>query len=380
MQNTGNSSLPSTKAVVYQLCVALEKCFLLDAGEIVFIEHYGDVTSDQEQIEVKNYKGNLTAGHENFWKTLHNWMGADFQAEKYSALVLYTTQSIDLNSPLVRWNELSISEKKEILLLINKNHEEKHSQAQRGNGDISKILKYQRGILSDENRDKLHEVLGKFSIAFDSPNLPKLYSQIKEKYLKWTLRNKADDCMDSLLGFITQAKNSDQSQWIITQEIFNEKIRSLNDVYGHGTHIFPRLKDRNFSEDEIKNCKPLLFVKKIEEIAHYNEIEPAIKHYLETQKTIAQELKNYECPQHRLENFSQELRDSFDNNYRIACQRCTQDVIPDSQSFYNDRILEPSPTLEGYQTTPINFKNGMLHMQMDEEDLSMQWKLKGNNG
>lgn len=380
MQNSANSSLPSTKAVIYQLCVALEKCFLLDEGESIFIEHYGDVTSENEQIEVKNYTGNLTAGHENFWKTLYNWMSPSFAADKYSALILHTTQSIDQNSPLVGWNELTTSEKKETLLKIHKSHEERQSQDQSGNAKIPKILGYQRDILAELNEGKLNNVLGKFFIAFNSPNLPKLHSQIKGKHLKWTLRNKVDDCMDSLLGFITQAKNADQSQWVITHEDFSKKIRELNAVYGHGTLIFPRLKDKNFSADEIKNCKPLLFVKKIEEIEHHSEVEPAIKHYLETQKIITQELKNYESPPHRLDNFSQELRDSFDNNYRIACRKCSKDVISSSQDFYNDRILEPAPILDGYQSTPVNFKNGMLHMQMDDDELSMQWKLKGNNG
>lgn len=380
MQNARNSSLPSTKAVVYQLCVALEKCFLLDAGEAVFIEHYGDVTSEKEQIEVKSYKGNLTAGHENFWNTLYNWINPNFDADRYSALVLYTTQSIDINSPLSRWNEITSPEKKEILFQIFKDHEARQTKTQRGDTNIPKVLKYQREIFAEINKDKLQSVLSKFFVACDSPNLPKLYTQIKEKYLKWALRNKADDCMDSLLGFITKAKNQDQSQWVISQEEFSQKIRNINDTYGHGTFVFPRLKDRNFSEDEIKNCKPLLFVKKIEEIAHHNQIEPAIKHYLETQKTIAQELKNYECPPQRLDNYSQELKDLFDINYQVACQNCTHDVIQSSQAFYNDRIREPGPTFEGYYSTPINFKNGMLHMQMDDEDLAIQWKLREDNG
>lgn len=380
MQNSANSSLPSTKAVIYQLCVALEKCFLLDEGESIFIEHYGDVTSENEQFEVKNYTGNLTAGHENFWKTIYNWMSSSFDVDKYSALVLHTTQSIDHNSPLANWNVLTTPEKKEILLKIHKSHEERQYQDQSANTKIPKILGYQREILAEHNKGKLNDVLGKFFIASDSPNLQKLYSQIIGKHLKWTLRNKTNDCMDSLLGFIAQAKNADQSQWVITHEEFSQKIRELNDVYGHGTLIFPRLKDRNFSTDEIKNCKPLLFVKKIEEIEHHSEIEPAIKHYLETQKIIAQELKNYESPPHRLDNFSQELRDSFENNYRIACRICSSDVISSSQDFYNDRILEPAPVIDGYQSTPVNFKNGMLHMQMDDEELAMQWKLKESDG
>ncbi len=380
MKNAANSSLFSTKAIIYQLCVALEKCFMLDEGESVFIEHYGDVTSNKEQIEVKNYTGNLTDGHENFWKTLYNWMNPSFSIDNYLALVLYTTQSINPNSQLADWNELTTSKKMEILLQIYNNHKQRHSQDQSNNAKIPKTLAYQREIFANQNRDKLTNILGKFIIASDSPNLPTLYSRIKSKYLKWTLHNKKDDCMDSLLGFISQAKNIDQSQWVITYEAFTQKICDLNDIYGHGTFSFPRLKDKKFSADEIKNCKPFLFVKKIEEIEHYSEIETAIKHYLETQKIITQELKNYESPPHRLENYSEELRDLFDNNYRIACQGCSQDVIAASKDFYNKRICEPSPPLEGYQSTPVNFKNGMLHMQMDEERLAMQWKLRKSNG
>lgn len=380
MQNSANSSLPSTKAIIYQLCVALEKCFLLDTDEAVFIEHCGDVTSDKEQIEVKNYTDHLTAGHENLWKTLYNWMSPSFLADQYSALVLYTTQAIDPKSPLANWIAFTPSEKKETLFQIYKAHEERYSKKQRNGASPPKTLVFQREIFANHNEGKLTGVLAKFSIASDSPNLPRLYSQIKGKHLKWTLRNKTDACMDSLLGFIAQAKNPDQSQWVITYESFSQKLREINDVYGHGTLVFPRLKDKQFSEDEIKNCKPLLFVKKIEEIDHISEIETAIKHYLEAQKVVTQELRNYESPLHRLENFSQELRDSFDNNYRVACQNCSPDVIAASKTFYNARITEHTHALEGYYSTPVNFKNGMLHMQMDDEEFAMQWKLKDNNG
>lgn len=61
----------SIDAIVYQLGVAVSKCFELDEGQVLVIEELGDVTvEDVLQIEVKCYTDSLTDGHKNFWNTL----------------------------------------------------------------------------------------------------------------------------------------------------------------------------------------------------------------------------------------------------------------------------------------------------------------------
>ncbi|KXV75102.1 hypothetical protein AD953_08920 [Acetobacter malorum] len=62
------------EALKYQIHVAIDYCHTLEKTDVLWIEAFGDVTvQGRDQIEVKEYKDNLTDGHENFWKTLNNW-------------------------------------------------------------------------------------------------------------------------------------------------------------------------------------------------------------------------------------------------------------------------------------------------------------------
>jgi hypothetical protein len=60
----------STKGIIYQLCVAVQKCYEMIGGQKVLVESLGDVTiRDHEQVETKYYRDPLTDNHPNFWKT-----------------------------------------------------------------------------------------------------------------------------------------------------------------------------------------------------------------------------------------------------------------------------------------------------------------------
>ena len=136
---TRGDATASTDAIVYQLGVAVSKCFDLDEGQVLVIEKLGDVTiEDVVQIEVKCYIDSLTDGHKNFWNTLTNWMDAGFDQAKYQSLILYTTQEFGPKSNISKWNQFNVQERLKFLETVNAEFEEvwlpkirKLSQAQR---------------------------------------------------------------------------------------------------------------------------------------------------------------------------------------------------------------------------------------------------------
>ncbi len=74
----------STRGTIYQLCVAVEKCYELREGKKLLIEELGDVTiKGDQQVEVKQYSDSLTDGHHNLWNTLKNWMDDGFDHTQY---------------------------------------------------------------------------------------------------------------------------------------------------------------------------------------------------------------------------------------------------------------------------------------------------------
>jgi hypothetical protein len=50
-------------------------------------------------------------------------------------------------------------------------------------------------------------------------------------------------------------------------------------------------------------------------------------------------------------------------------------VINDSKTFYDQIVAEPPPQLHGFTDTPTAFRNGILHMLLDDEKRSHKWRL-----
>ena len=119
----------SSKGTIYQLCVAVQKCYEMVEEQKVLIESMGDVTIDgSQQVETKFYSDVLTDGHINFWKTLHNWMHDDFDPMPYASLILHTTQQFSKNATISEWNKSNPKERLEILKAINQQAEERDAK------------------------------------------------------------------------------------------------------------------------------------------------------------------------------------------------------------------------------------------------------------
>ena len=373
----------STKGIIYQLCIAVQKCYEMIASQKVLVESLGDVTIEaQEQVETKNYRHPLTDNHPNLWGTIRNWMKDDFDSSPYISLILHTTQQFGKNATIRAWNNSGLENRLEILKEIHKKNEERESaRAKRTSEKKAKIpdsLSHQRFALDASRQEKLRDVIGKFVIEACSPELPELHTIIKQRYIKGILDGKKDDFLNALIGFITQPQSRRGQNWEISYEAFERKVGDLTSLYHRETRVFPRkyLDDsKTIDTKQVEEFGCHAFVKKINDIRYSEVIPDAIRDYIATAKTVLEEFKNYEVPVSRTENYNNELAKHFNTRFRYACRNC-QDIIRESQNFYDSIMAEEPRVFEGFERPPDAFRNGLIHAQMDDDEKKLRWRLK----
>lgn len=370
----------STRAVIYQLCVAVEKCYALHSGQKLLIERLGDVTiENQTQIEIKHYDfaDALTDGHPNLWNTLHNWLDDRFPQEDYASLILYTTQPISVHSQISHWNEAPDADARlQLLTRINADFEDAYQKrcAKDSKATPSDTLIRQRWLLEPARRTKLRAVVEKFHIEAQTNALPALYEEIKRDRVRGLLENK-DRFLESLIGFICQPALPKTDKWEISYEQFETKLAELNSIHCRGTRIFParpRIADATLAHAS----RPDLFIQKIHAIQYGMVVTEAIRAYEEAIQSMARDFSVYQVDPSRLEAYADEVESNFQLRYRAACRECGSNVISDSKSFYDERHAEKAPDFPGFENSPSWFRNGLLHIKMNDSEKPHQWKLE----
>lgn len=385
-----HSAVSSTKAIVYQLCIAVQKCYEMVEEQAVLIEELGDVTTEgYSQIEVKQYNDSLTDGHPNLWKTLQNWIRDDFDISSYNALILHTTQQFGKNATIKQWNDSTSSRRLEILEKIHDENEigyqDKIKKQSATKDDlipipqppVPEVLKYQRYIFEKLHEDKLKEIVSKFFIEASSPTLSKLYIEIQQKYIKGILNTKRPDFLNALIGFIAQPQSEGEKHWRITYKEFDDKIGELQALYNRETRIFPtKYFDSGYipRQDQTKNKNQYLFIKKIEDIEHHEALEDAFNDYIRTIETINDEFKKYCVSIARTESYKKQLMRLFGGMHRKHARNCSN-IIKDSQDFYDTVTTEPPPVFSGFDAIPSEFRNGILHVEMNDASKNFKWRL-----
>ena len=374
----------STKAIIYQMCVAVQKCYEMVEGQIVLIEELGDVTiEDEEQVEVKHYTDTLADNHPNLWKTIYNWLNDDFNHFPYKYLILYTTQQFGSQSTISEWNEKKVVDRLDLLYKIKDQLEVRFNKTIENTLDDksvpspSKVLQYQRYILDPIRKDKLEDILQKFYIEAASPTLPKLYKEIQQKYIKGILDGKRDDFLNSLIGFITKPHVDNMSRWEISYDYFDNKVGELITLFSRETRVFPRkyLNNVHVNDQDVSHYHAYSFVIKIQNIEYSDVILEAVNDYLGTIKTIRDEFQNYEVPVSRTDDYVNEIVKIFRGKYRIALNNCSN-VIFDSHNFYDEMITSQPVSFEGFDTTPSGFRNGLIHIELNDKHSNLKWRLE----
>lgn len=366
----------STRATIYHLCVAVDKCYKLKVGQKLLIEELGDITIDgEQQVEVKQYSDRLTDGHHNLWNTLRNWMGDEFDHTPYSSLILHTTQEFGLDATICEWNSINPDERIALLLAIKQKFEKAYDKAKVANPKqtASAVLKHQRYVLDPQRLTKLRSLIGKVWIEATAKDLPELYEELKHQ-IRGILSGKMNDYLNSLIGFVCRPGQNAGERWEITYEEFASKLEELTNIFRSETRVFPSKHFNKIGAVSPDEDREDLFIKKIHDIQYPEVISHAIHNYEAAIQTIDEEFIAYRTEPDKFKAYSKAVEDRFETNHRIACRKCNDEIL-DSKNFYDETHASHPPDFPGFQDSPDWFRNGLLHIRMNDNQADYIWRV-----
>ena len=375
MDKLTNNAIESAKGNIYQIYMSLLYCRDLNENETIFFERFGDITvSGEKQIEVKKYSEPLNDNHINIWKTLKNWLQDYFEPTHYKKLILLTTQEYGVKSTLLGWNEKSPSQKYNILHTIFKDNQERHKKIEKEKH--STALKFMKYIFDNANHEKLITILDRFLILDSSPLLPQQYKTLLATCAPGIVEKNKPIYINSLLGFILSPDIVENSNgWSVTYNQLEEERVLLNSLLCKDTVIFPKKHFENKISINPSDFKDKLFVRKIEDIGYTEVILQAKNDYIKTCNTICDEFRNG-IRKNRLDYYQEDIINQFRIKHRLHKRKAGTDILKESLSFYDEINGENSTAMDGFHSTPRDFKNGVIHIHMDDDNNDIKWSLK----
>lgn len=380
------------KALQYQLLVAVEYCYDLEADECLWLEVLGDVTvPGKTQTEVKLYSDSLTDGHANFWNTLKNWLHEKFDRTSFKSLVLLTTQEFGAQTLLKGWNTATPAERLSIMESIvaaSQNSADKKAKKEPEAGDTapkpSKSQSLQQYVMASERRDALMEVLERMHITTGADSLEQRLQTYQTRHLKPIRPSKHQQFIYELLGFMCNPALV-IGGWQITHQAFTDKLSELTHRYMKHPKTFPQVDMAAIKRSiDIEEIRPMPFAQKIVEIGGEQHLKRAALHRIVAQTTISDfytdgvlfkpvvdlYLSNH-LTQHK---YGRELA-------MLDCTGviCSTELITRSMRFFLERNGLPVEPFCGLEQTMPEFRNGIYHMlageKPEDEDDEFHWRL-----
>ena len=364
-------STSSIKGVLFQFLIALEQCFKMQREQSVYIETYGDVSvlgdlNNSEQIESKFYKKALTDLDKNIWKSIYNWMNEDFPIDKFSSLVLFTTQKVSITSAWLNWNGKKPSERMSVLRNIKKSFDLR----KRKDKDLAI---YMNIIFDTKNAIRLSQIIKMLYIDSISMDGNQYHKYLQEKYGKNIPDIQKGKYINHMFAYILNP-NIVNNNWRITYDDFTRETEEITKTLVENTAVFPtKLKLADIKKNDYDGYA---FVEKIRSIKYDEVIPEAIDDYVHTANMIQQELEKSEIKKNSLLQYEDNLMGKYTAKYRIASRNYNNgERIAKSQDFYDDMTGSSDITFHTYNNVDLYFHNGMLHMMADEKD-DLVWLLK----
>ncbi|MBZ5876777.1 adenylate cyclase [Chromohalobacter israelensis] len=369
---TQNAALTTALAFHYQVLIGLDKCFSLEDGQSVWFEKDGDVSLisphalESIQAEVKDYSAALTDHHENLWKTLKNWLAPDFNHAQYGVLVLHTTQAFGANTRLKNWNSLYTEQRLEVLKEIFAERTEDQLNAEKP----SDVIKLQKTVMAADEV-LLKNMLGKVTLFTQADNAQELEKQILSRPVGIP-RNNLRSYLHGLIGFVYA--QATQQSWSIKHQEFTEKCEELTALLCKKEFTFPIFSGYEASELEVELHQDRPFVQKITEIEHHEMVPDAVGNWLELQNSLLEQLDEYPLYKDKTITYQNQLVKKYKLAYSSA-QLEAKDSIKSSKLLYN-RTIGEQPLSMGNGTPPLEYKNGLIHDAMDDEERELKWRVE----
>lgn len=368
---TKNAALTTALAFHYQVLIGLDKCFSLEDGQSVWFEKDGDVSllapgvATSTQTEVKDYATPLTDHHENLWKTLKNWVAPEFDHTQYGILVLHTTQAFGATTRLKDWNAQSAEERLQVLKDIFGERTETQLNAE----NPSEIIKLQKAVMAVD-KFLLESVLGKVTLFTEADNAHVLEKHILSKPVGIP-RNNLKSYLHGLVGFVYAQAN--QQSWSIRYKDFFAKCEELTSQLCKKEFTFPVFSGYEATDLEVELHQDRPFVQKISEIEHHEMISDAVGNWIELQNSLLEQLDEHPLYKAKTTAYQSQLVKRFKLAYSSAQLEVT-DPIKSSKLLYNKTIAEQSLNIDN-DIPPIEYKNGLIHDAMDDEERDLKWKV-----
>lgn len=369
---TKNAALTTALAFHYQVLIGLDKCFTLEEGQSVWFEKDGDVslispdTLASTQTEVKDYADRLTDHHENLWKTLKNWLASEFNHAQYGVLVLHTTQAFGSTTQLKDWNIQTAEQRLAVLQAIFSERTDEQLNAKKP----SDIIKLQIAVMACDEA-LLKSVLGKVTLFTEADNAQELEKQILAKPVGIP-RNNLNSYLHGLVGFVYA--QATQQSWSISQKSFAAKCEELTALFCKKEFTFPLFSGYEASEFEVELHQDRPFVQKISEIGHHEMIPDAVGNWLELQNSLSDQLDEYPLYKDKTVMYQSQLVKQYKLAYSSAQLEATES-IKSSKLLYN-KTMQQQPLNIGNDTPPIEYKNGLIHDAMDDDERNLKWKVE----
>ena len=364
-----NAALTTISAFHYQVLIGLDKCFSLEEGQSVWFEKDGDVSFSapdvlaSTQTEVKDYTAPLTDHHENLWKTLKNWLAEEFDHTQYGVLVLHTTQAFGTTTRLKDWNKQSTKQRLEVLRAIFAERTVDKLNADK----LPEIIKLQKVVMASDEL-LLKSVIGKVTLFTEADNAQELEKQILSKPVGIP-KNNQKSYLGGLIGFVYM--QATQQSWSIKHCEFAAICEELTARLCKKEFTFPSFSGYEASMPEVESHQDRLFVQKIVEIGHHEMIPDAVGNWLELQNSLVEQLDEYPLYKDKTLIYQNQLV----KNYKLAhssAQLAATDAIKSSKLLYN-KIIAEQPLNMGNDIPPIEYKNGLIHDAMDDEERGLKW-------
>ena len=366
MAKVSFDSTSTIKGIIFQFLVALERCFEMQEGQSVYIERFGDISvidnKEAIQIESKYYKRDLSDLDENVWNTISNWMDTSFPLEKFSSLVLLTTQKVGGRSKWNNWNAKGLLERKVVL-----------NEIRRKRVKSEKIAKIFETVFSPDKSLRLEDIAKKLtldSLPIDNVSYYNKLRDIHGSHLPIIQRGRY---INGLYGYIINPQIID-NKWEIGYDAFSKEKMELTKKLQDSTTVFPdkiKLKDI-----DTKKYTESPFVQKIKDI-EYDEVLPdAVSDYVHTAQMIMQEIRISPTIKSSYDEYEDNLEHNYKTKYRKACRNCGEnEIINKSQDLYDDIMISNDGTFHTYKAIPPYFHSGVMHI-LAEEKPDVVWKLK----
>jgi hypothetical protein len=369
---TKSAALTTALAFHYQMLIGLEKCFSIKEGQSIWFEKDGDVSllapgaTQSTQTEVKNYAVPLTDHHENLWKTLKNWLAPEFDHTQYGVLVLHTTQAFGAKTRLKDWNTQIVKQRLQVLKDIFGERTRKQLDAKKP----SEIIKLQQVVMS-ANELLLENVLDKVTLFTEADNEQELEKLILAKPVGIP-KNNLESYLHGIVGFVYA--QADQQSWCIRQKDFFAKCEELTSQLCKREFTFPEFTGYEATDLDLELHQDRPFVQKISEIEHHEMIPDAVGNWIELQNSLFEQLDEYPLYKAKTITYQNQLVKRFKLAYSSAQLEVT-DPIKNSKILYNKTIAE-QPLNISNDTPPIEYKNGLIHDAMDDDERDLKWRVE----